>query len=146
MLHGNLSADVQPRLLIVFEGILGFLPPGRLAEYNQLGSAGRWDRAMGLWDLNGICMQKIVDLAIRKNQQIEIVTYVAPPEGAEALSRRFDEENLPVSRVIASTPQRTARRLPYAPDVACVYDVDARNVMMYGSRGRHITNVHQLGR
>lgn len=146
MLNGDLSNVVVPRLVLVFEGALGFLPPDRVEQYNKLGSAGHWDQAARCWDLNELMMRKIWDVVWRQSFQLEVVTYAGPQNLAESLQERFDEENLPVSRTLASTPDRMARRLAYAPDIAVVYDSNAEHAFTYGGKGRYLTSVHMLGR
>lgn len=146
MLYGDLSNVVVPRLVLVFEGALGFLPPDRVEDYNKLGSRGAWDQAARCWDLHDLMMRKIRDVTIRQNFQLEVVTYAGPPEFAQSLQELFEEEGLVISRVLSSTAVRMARRLAYAPDIAYVYDTDPQHVMMYGGKGRHLTSVHQLGR
>lgn len=146
MQYGDLSAQIVPRLVLVFEGSLGFLEASKVGQFNKLGSAGLWDAAARCWDLNDMMMRKIWDVVWRQSFQLEVVTYAGPPSLAESLQERFEEENLPISRTLASTAERMARRLSYAPDIAYVYDTDPRHVMMYGGKGRHMTNVNQLGR
>lgn len=146
MKGGDLSNVVVPRIVLVFEGALGFLPASRVSSFNTLGSTGHWYEAARCWDLNDMMMRKIWDVTYRQSFQLEVVTYAGPPELAESLQERFDDEGLPISRTVASTASRMARRLSYAIDIAYVYDVDPQHVMMYGGRGRHLTNVNQLGR
>lgn len=146
-LKGNdLSNVVTPRLVLVFEGALGFLPEARVRDYNYHGTKGNWRLAWQEWELDDLAMRKIWDVTFRQSFQLEVVTYVAPEEGAPALAERLEEENLPVSRVTASTPARMARRLAYAPDVAYVYDANRLNALVYGSRGGYMSSIHQLGR
>lgn len=146
MEHGDLSNVVVPRILVVFEGLVGYLQPDQVAEYNTRGSRGDWPGAVALWDLNVLALRKLNDLIIRRDIKVEIVTFAMPPEGAQALTERFDEESVPVSRVVSSTPERTARRLAYAIDVARVYAPDPSHALMCGGKGYHVTSVHQLGR
>lgn len=145
MLNNNLGNTVVPRILVVFEGLVGYLSPENLPSYNQAGSAGCWDLAVGYWDFNPMALRKLNDLIIRRDLKVEIVSFVMPPEGAVALAERFDEEQVPVSRVLASTPERTARRLAYGLDITRVYSPDPQHALMCGSRGYHVTSVHQIG-
>jgi hypothetical protein len=146
MLNGDLSNVVTPRLVLVFEGALGFLPPPRVGKYNQDGSRGLWHEAVRCWEFNELMMRKIWDITYRQSFQMEIVTYAGPPEFATALQDRFDEEGLPISRTLSSTAERMARRLAYAPDIAFVYDADPSHAFMYGGKGRLLRSVHELGR
>lgn len=146
MLRGDLSNTVTPRLLVVFEGLVAYLSAGNVASYNELGSLGDWPAALQCWDLSPLALTKISDLVTRRDIKVEVVSFAVPPEGAASLADRFDEESVPVSRVVSSTPERTARRLAYAPDIARVYCPDPRHALMCGSKGFHVTSVHQLGR
>jgi hypothetical protein len=146
MLNGNLSNAVVPRLVLVFEGALGFLPEEKVQEYNLLGTIGKWGDAVACWDFRDLMCRKIWDVTYRLSFQLEVVTYVGPKEFADALQARFDEESLPVSRTVASTPERMARRLAYAPDIAMVYDANRQHAFTYGSKGRYLRSVHELGR
>lgn len=146
MLNGDLSNKVTPRLVLVFEGALGFLAAGNIQVYNRFGTAGKWELAAACWDLNDLMCRKIWDVTYRQSFQLEVVTYAGPGEFASALQDRFDEESLPVSRTVASTPARMARRLAYAPDIAAVYDANREHALVYGSKGRYLASVHELGR
>ena len=146
MQYGDLSNDVVPRILVVFEGLIAALDPGDVGRFNELGSRGDWAGAVALWDLHPLALAKLKDIIIRRDIKIEVVTFVMPPEGAAAIWDRFEEEHVPVSRVIASTPDRTARRLAYGPDIARVYSPDPSHAWMCGGKGYHTTSVHQIGR
>jgi hypothetical protein len=146
MQNGNLSNVVTPRILVVFEGLVGHLDARKVRRYNELGSAGQWREAVALWELAPLALAKLNDIIIRRDIRVEIVTYVMPPEGAQALAERLDEESVPVSRVLASTPERTARRLAYGIDIARVYCQDPQHALMCGGKGFHATSVHHIGR
>lgn len=146
MQNGNLSNAVVPRILVVFEGLIAYLGPGKVGTYNTLGSRGDWPGALALWELDPLALAKLKDIIVRRDIKVEVVSFVMPPEGAQALAELFDEESVPVSRVISSTPERTARRLAYGPDIIRVYCPDPRHALMCGSKGYHATSVHQLGR
>jgi ABC-type Zn uptake system ZnuABC Zn-binding protein ZnuA len=146
MQGGNLANTVVPRILVVFEGLLGYLSADRVGDFNRAGSAGDWAGALALWDLSPLALAKLNDLIIRRDIKVEVVTFTMPPEGAQALAELFDEESVPVSRVLSSTPERTARRLAYGIDIIRVYCPDPRHALMCGSKGYHATSIHQLGR
>lgn len=145
MQYGDLSNEVVPRILVQYEGIIGYLSADKVDLYNRLGSRGHWRAAIELWELDPLALAKLNDLIIRRSIKVEVVSFVMPREGAQALAERFDEESVPVSRVVASTPDRTARRLAYAPDIARVYCSDPAHALMCGGKGYQVTSVHQLG-
>lgn len=146
MQHGDLSNVVTPRIVLVFEGALGFLPEDKVERYNALGSADRWYDAAHLWDFNQLMMKKILDLTYRQAVEIEIITYAGPQAFADELEERFGHEGLPIRRTLASAPDIMARRVSYAPDIAFIYDANRETAYMYGKKGRYLRAVHQLGR
>lgn len=145
MQGGNLSNVVVPRILVVFEGLVAYLGPDKVNAYNELGSRGDWRAAVELWEFNPLALAKLNDLIMRRDIKVEVVSFIMPAEGAQALAERFDDESVPVSRVLSSTPDRTARRLAYGPDIARVYCPDPQHAWMCGGKGYHTTSVHQLG-
>jgi hypothetical protein len=147
VLHGDLSNVVTARLVLVYEGALGFLPEDKVDRYNALGTAGRWYDAARCWEFDELMMRKIIDVTYaRASYQVELVTYAGPGEFAAEVYERCGEEGLPVSRVTASTAEVMARRLAYAQDIACVYDASPQTAFMYGQRGKLLRSVHDLGR
>lgn len=146
MKHGDLSSTVVPRVLIVFEGALGFLGPRKVGEYNRLGSAGKWGRAAACWDFNDTLTRALADLVIRRDVRAEVITYSGPDEFAGCLAERFDDLGVPLYGVTATTLARTVRGLAYAPDIARVYDGDPANWLAYGSKGRPLRFPADLGR
>lgn len=146
MQNGDLSNVVVPRILVVFEGLIAYLGRSKVAGYNQLGSKGDWAGALALWEFDPLALAKLNDIIIRRGIKVEVVSFVMPPEGAQRLAELFDEESVPVSRVVSSTPARTARRLAYGIDIARVYCPDPQHALMCGGKGFHTTSVHQIGR
>jgi hypothetical protein len=146
MQNGDLSNVVVPRIVLVFEGALGFLPEDKVERYNALGSAGRWYDAAHLWDFDDLMMKKILDLTYRQAVELEVVTYAGPQEFADELEERFSFEGLPIRRTVATQPDIMARRVSYAPDIAYIYDANRETAFMYGKKGRYLQAVHQLGR
>jgi hypothetical protein len=146
MRFGDLSNETVARLVLVFEGSLGFLPENQVERFNALGSAGRWYDAARLWDFNELMAKKILDVTYRQGFELECVTYAGPKEFADELSDRFDEEHLPIRRTTATRADIMARRISYAPDIAHIYDANPETAYMYGHKGSLLKTVHQLGR
>lgn len=144
MQRGDISSEVVPKIIIVFEGAVGFLPADREAEYDRAVRKQRWVDAMYCWSLDEHMLRKIWDLAFRRSLTIEIVTFVSQPF-ADVLAARLDEEDMPVHRVWHTTPAKLSRQLAYMPDVAAIYDADEAHVFTYGSKGHVLTDVSQLG-
>lgn len=145
-MRGNdLGNTPVPRLVIVFENAVGYLPEDRRDEWRRLSRARQWDDVARLFVLDQLMLRKITDLTHRFSVSVDIVTYCGPESFAEALARLLDRENVPVRIVFSSTPERMARRTSYEPDIRAVYDANPEHVMVYGRKGVHLTHFNQLG-
>jgi hypothetical protein len=144
MQHGDLSSEVVPKILIVFEGAIGHLPPDKEASYQKFLRKQRWVDALYCWSLDEQMLRKIWDLSFRHSLTVEIITFISQPF-ADVLAARMDEEDMPVHRVWHTTPAKLSRQLAYMPDVSAVYDPDEAHVFTYGARGRVVTDASQLG-
>jgi hypothetical protein len=133
---GNISNEVVPRLLIVFEGLIGLLPtPAALAKEAAYRKTHRWKRAVNCYEINEVMAKHIWDLTWRKNFSIDVVTFMGSDFAAE-LRNRLDDERLPLGTVRSSTPGLLSRELAYDPSVFAVYDPDPTHVFTYGGKGR----------
>lgn len=146
-MKGNDLAGVSaPRILIVFEGVLGFITGEGEEAFHHYIDEMNWLAAARCWSLNDLALAKLTDLCVRMSVNVEVATYAGPQEFADALEFLLcDQELVPIRRVIASTPQQTARRATFANDIISVYDPEPARSMAYGSKGRHLTSIHQLG-
>jgi hypothetical protein len=135
MQGGDLSNEVSPRLLFVFENTVGTLS-GKVDEAKESWylRSKRWRKAVDLWEISDRAYALLWDVSWRYNYRFDVVTY-HQPHFAKALAERFDDEGLPVGRVIASTPMKLARQLAFMPDVRYVYDADESRLFTYGGRG-----------
>lgn len=139
MQGGDISNQVAPRLVIVFENLLGLLP-SKTAEAKAASfiKFKRWNRAVNVFEINEALARRIWDVTWRLNFSVDVLTYVSP-EFAEAVEKRMEREDLPVGHVWFEEPNVLARKLAYMPHVACVYDPDPRHQFTYGSKGRIIS-------
>ena len=138
MQGGDLSNEVTPRLLFVFEGTVGRLPSeaAELKEKLYL-KTKRWSKAVAQWEVPDRAYALLWDLTWRWNYRFDIVTF-RPAGFAKELAVLFDEVSLPVGHVIATTPKGLAQKLVYMPDVAHVYDADDSRLFTWGGRGRYM--------
>lgn len=145
MQNGNLSNIVQPRVLLVFEGALGFIDGNAVDEFNKLASRGMWKEAWDLWEINDLMARKIWDVTKRQSVNVALCTYVSDDEAAASgLQSWADEARLPIGQCFAVRPQSFARELSYMADVACVYDASYNTVAMLGSKARHLRNINDF--
>jgi hypothetical protein len=138
MERGDISNEVVPRLVIAYEGMLGVLPekPERVHELvaRKFGRRARMaKRTVDAYEINDRLARVIWDTTWRFRYSVDVVTYLGD-DAVEPLEERLDREGLPIGRVWADTPERLARRLPYMPDVAAIFDNEHH--LIYGSKGR----------
>lgn len=145
MQNGDLSNQVSARILLVFEGALGFCIDDK--KYQKAATRKNWERAAEYWELNELMMRRILWLFYKKDVHTEVVTFLDTPAGGfvDELAGRLDASDLPIHRVWATTPEHLGRQIAYMPDLACVYDPEPERWLMYGSKGRFLTSVAQLG-
>jgi hypothetical protein len=133
MKNNDLSNSVSPRIVLVAENALIYQ-----REKSKKG------RPVSGWVLYDDMVKRILWLFHKKDVHIEVVTYLGD-DFAEALAEWLDDEMVPVSRVWSTTPGALARNIAYMPDLACVYDPDPSRWLSYGSFGRFINDINQLG-
>lgn len=147
MWKGDISNQMSPRLVVVFEGLLGLLPNPRARAAESLArKAHQWKRAVRQYEMNELAAKKIWDVTWRKGHSVDVITWLGD-DFAEALQVRLDDENLPINRVYAAEPHQLARSLAYAPDIAAIYDPDPRHSFTFGGKCRPLgpENAHLLG-
>lgn len=147
MRNNDLSSEVVPRIAIVLEGALAWPPDDarELKSFNRLMKRRRWEDAADLLEFNGRMETVIWDRAWRLSMTIDVVTFLGPDEWAIAVARRIGDEELPIHKVFATTPQKLGRSLSFAPDLVRIYDPYPEHQLMYGTKGRYIKDVNQLG-
>lgn len=138
MQGGDISNEVSPRLVVVFEGLLGVLPDRKERRVETVvrkfgRRAQQQKRAVSAYEINEPLARVIWDTVWRYRYSVDVVTYLGA-EFAEALTERLDVEGLPIGRVWADEPHKLARRIAHMPDVAAIYDNE--NHLMYGGKGR----------
>lgn len=145
MRGGDLGNKPVPRVVVVFENAIGYLPEEKRAEWKKLSKEGRWHAVARLFDLDQLMLRTISDLTFRHDVSVDVVTYCGPAGFARALERLFERENVPVRIVTSTTPERMARRTSYEHDIYAIFDANAEHRMVYGRKGVYLTDYRQLG-
>lgn len=140
MQGGDISNLVVPRLVIVWENLLGILPEkADEAKFSTYLRFHRWKRAVNVYRINEPLAQRIWDVTFRLNFSVDVVTFLGCEDFAEAVQERIDREGLPVGHVWFEEPSQLARSLAYRPDIACVFDANPHHQLTFGSKGRIIS-------
>ena len=142
---GDLANSASPKVLLLFEGALGYLPSDRHAYFKRHARRNDWPAAAAVWQLNKLVMRKINHISWYSNVNVEIITYVAGTDFAAAVENRLSGLNLSIATVsYYPSAQELSTQLPYELNMAgyrpgcyAEYDLWARRV--------HLTNAHQLG-
>ena len=136
MQGGDIDNRVVPRLVIVWENLLGLLPnkaaEAKAASYVKF---KRWNRAVNTFEINEALARRIWDVTWRYDFSVDVITYIHE-DFVEALENRLDREDIPVRSVWFTEPHVLARKLAYMPQVACIYDPNPHHQFTYGSKGR----------
>lgn len=135
MLKGDIANESVARLVIVFETLIVSFTDTSRAKFDKAAARGQWEKALKNVQINELIVKYLYDLTFRLGYNIDVVTYI-DPEFAEALEKFCEDEELPVSRVFFSTPERMARTISNRPDIAAVFDGNAGHIFTYGAKGR----------
>jgi hypothetical protein len=136
---GNLANDLVPRIVLVFENLVGVLlerTPSR-AVYTGLVKARRWRRAVSLLHVNDPLARQMWHITWHLGYQLEVVTYLHP-DAVEYVQAWVDDNDLPVHRVWYIEPNKLARKIASMPDLAAIFDPDPAHTLTYGTKGRII--------
>ena len=137
MQGGNISNRVEPRLLVVFEGLLGIHADARArAKYSAAMKLHRYGTAIKTFELNERLQRSIWDVTYgRFNYAVDVVTFLGE-KLVNPLSDLLDEQGLPIGHVTYSDKLLLARSLNYRPDVAGVfYPAASHPDFAFGSKG-----------
>jgi hypothetical protein len=143
MQGGDIGNTVVPRLVIVFENLLGLHPTkASEAKFGSYMRFKRYKRAVDTFEINEQLARRIWDITVRMNFSVDLVTHLGGTAFAEALQERIDGENLPLGHIWYEDSTQLARNLAYRIDIAAVFFADPRYTLTYGSKGRLISASH----
>lgn len=137
----------SPKLVLVFEGLLGLLGPLDEPVFRRCLTAADYDGAVRLWQLSDLVTRIIWDRVYRYSQVYCVVTYLSADDlFARSLAVMLGQAEVPVRTVWAQEPAVFARHLIAMPDVIRVYDPDPGRAGLYSPRtGRVLTDPRQIG-
>ena len=144
MLNGDLSNRTAPRVLIVFEGLIGHLPAEKVPSYEKLMNELRWDEVIYLFDLNNQVLNKVLYLTWNADYNFHVVTWY-PKEAAEAIQEKLEALSIPIRSVMSTTPEKLAKILVNNPDIVAVYDTVQQHVLTFGSKAQLVREVSDIG-
>lgn len=138
MRKGELSNERLPRVLIIFEGLVGILPDTKTKALEALArKRKKWDVAAGYYQLNIPTTRGMRDLYWRRAFKVDIVTFI-DPAFVSAIRDRLDTRNLLFGDVeYYPNASELAHDMTYDQSILGVLDSDPAHALAYGSRGRY---------
>lgn len=139
MMKGELSSQVLPRTLVVFEGLLGILPDTKSKALEALyRKRKQWDKAVKQYRLSEPTKQGIRDVYWRHHYRVDILTFLGA-DFADAVRDRLDQKNLLFGDVVTYDQQELMYELTYDRSILAVLDPAPERMLTWGSRGRYTT-------
>jgi len=138
--RGELSNEVLPRVLIVFENLIGLLPDTKSRIAEQLArKRKKWEQAADYYQLNINTSQGIRDLYWRQHFRIDVVTFI-DPGFVSAVRNKLDSRNLLFGDVVYYDIESLLADLTYDPAIIAVMDPDPAHMLLWGSKGRYVSS------
>lgn len=134
----------MPKILVVFENVIGYLPPEDEKSFKRAAEKGNWVKAAGYWRLLEPALRKLIDMTMRQHLNVEAVSFSAYPDLAGEFEEKLSDAGVPVP-VWHSSPEWLARKIAVMPDVSVLYDPEPARQLLYGKKGRLLTNVNEMG-
>jgi hypothetical protein len=136
VLQGDIDNSISQRVLVLWEDTVGILIDPR-REKTAL-RVRRWKQAVDCWETNQYAMGRIWDIYRRQSLRCDLVVTERPPEFAEALAKRLEDENSPFRQVLSQEAHVLARKLAFMPDVVYVIFSNRSQSFTFGSKGLHM--------
>jgi hypothetical protein len=133
---GDLSNEMAPRIIVIFNELIGGIPHSRNTRVELLRAARRWKAVAEAYDINLAIRAKLHDLTWRHGLRVDCVL-LDHPKVAEAMEKRFNRMNLAIANVYAMDElKELVDRLPYMPEVVAVVFGNPEWLYAFGGRGR----------
>jgi hypothetical protein len=135
---GDLSNELVPRLVLVFEHLVGIVPGNLMRiRYDSWVRTRRWKRAVEEMVVNEPLARQMWHVTWQLHYELEVVTYL-DPKAVEHIEHWIDNQDLPVHRVWYAEPNKLARKIATMPDLGAIFDPDPAHQLTYGKKGRII--------
>lgn len=144
MQKGDLSNAPVPRIIVVYEGVLASVPELNQKSFSLAKLKNNTSGMFSCYTPDDLAMGQVLRLCLRDNINVSVVTWMDDPV-SRLISDQLDYLGIPVRNVFRDTAYLLAQRLPYNPDVVCVYDSDPDHVLLFGSKGYLVTKPQQIG-
>src|ERR1700739_4281901 len=135
MQKGDISSEVSPRFVWIWEGLVATLPENRRAKEWAYRKAHMLTRAVNQWEINPRIKAVIWDLAWRHRYGNDIVTFL-PME--EAIAQKLGD--IPATVKWFPDAAALSRQLSYMPHIQRVFFAEPSLSLAFGSVGRAVVD------
>ena len=137
-MEGNdLSNEIAPKLVFVFDGLVGRVPDedARLAEKYR--KRRKWDLLARVYEVDTQMGAHLWDIVWRSRFSFDIVSFESADERwRDSLERLLDRANVPYSRLETyDDPNDFAQHMVYAPNILRVYHGRSDWWAKFGDKG-----------
>lgn len=127
---------VVPRLLIVFEGLIGAIPDKKtLTKAKAYERLHQWQRVINTFEPFEMVLKHLWYLTYNKDFTFDVITYMGE-QFVEPIENWLDREDVPHRSVRDEDPNHLARKISSMSNVAAVYDPNPERQFTYGGKGR----------
>lgn len=139
MYKGDISNEIPPRFVVVFESLVASLNDVKSKRtFDKAVRHHNYRRAVQCFTVNDMVARHIWDITWNYKYAVDCATYLGP-DFVEYIEEFIEEQRLPIYTVYSSkSPDIFARELNYRPDIARVFDGDPSHALMYGSKGQWV--------
>lgn len=135
MQDGDISNEVAPRYLCIFEGLIGVLPDKVTERKHRLYvKSHAWGRAARCWRFDSYVEKRFWDMSFRLVRTLDIITFLDEAE-ADLIKERLDARGWPYGNFWATTEEALLHELLPNPSVLGVIDPDPAHALRYGAKG-----------
>lgn len=139
MRKGELSNEVLPRILLVFEDLVASLPDAKAKLYYTTAvKRKKWAQAISYYELNVRPSVGIRDLYWRHHYRVDVITFT-DPNFVDPIRDKLDAENMFFGGVHYYTTAKLLGDLTYDPSIRAVFDPDPSRILTWGGKGRYST-------
>ena len=142
-MEGNdISNQIAPKLVFVFDGLIGTIPEEDRKLADKLRRRGKWEQLARVYEVDTKMGAHLWDIVWRSQFSFDIVSFESDDERwYEALERLLNRANVPHSRLeVYADPNDFAQHMAYAPNILRVYHPRSDWMFKFGDRGEIITD------
>lgn len=142
MERGDISNQRAPKLVFVFDGLVGVIPAEDERVAKKLRRRGKWEQLARVYEVDTQMGAHLWDIVWRSPFSFDIVSFESAEEAwYEALERLLERANVPLSRLeVYDDPNDFAQHMVYAPNILRVYHGRSDWWAKFGDKGQLITD------